>query len=142
MHDSEIDLIERAYELWAAGDFEGLLALVSEDVVWVPPSYALEPGPFRGKDAVRRGIDAYFEVFEHFQPHPERIIPAPQRGVFLVLVRTETRGRGSGVETTMDVAHLITVEDGRFTRVEIIPDRPAAFARAGIDPAEGGSGAT
>ena len=98
MADADIALINRAYELWAAGDFDGLLELVADDVVWIPPSYALEPG------------------------------------TYLVLATTATRGRGSGVETTIDVAHLITIANGEFTRVEVFADRPTAFERAGIDP--------
>ena len=134
MADADIALINRAYELWAAGDFDGLLELVADDVVWVPPSYALEPGPHVGRDAVRRGIDGYLEVFDEFVPRPERILKASEPGTYLVLATTATRGRGSGVETTMDVAHLIVIANGEFTRVEIIADRPTAFERAGIHP--------
>ena len=105
---------------------------MSDDVVWVPPSYALEPGPYQGREAIRRGIDAYFEVFDRFEPRAERILPGAEPGVYLVLASTATRGRGSGVETTIDVAHLITVSDGRVVRIEVLPDRPQAFEKAGL----------
>jgi ketosteroid isomerase-like protein len=131
--EDDLRLIESAYRLWGARDFDGLLALVDPEVVWVPPVYALEPGPLRGHDAVRRGIDAYFEVFERFEPRAEEILDTPEPGRYLVMARTETRGRESGVETTIEVGHLLTIRDGRFTRVEIVTDRQEARERAGLD---------
>ena len=130
----DVALIERAYELWSRREFDALLELVDPEVVWVPPQYMLEPEPLRGHDAVRRGIDRYFEVFDRFEPSAEQILETDEAGRYLVLVRTEARGRGSGIETTIEVAHLITIRDGRFVRLEIILDRPMAFEQAGLEP--------
>ena len=89
-----------------------LLALATPDIEWIPPSYTLEPGPLRGPEEVRRGINAYFEDFEEFLPEPEQIVDASRPGEYLVMVRTRARGRGSGAEVTIEVAHLITFRDG------------------------------
>jgi ketosteroid isomerase-like protein len=132
--DQELATIQRAYELWAQGDFEGLLALATPDIEWIPPSYTLEPGPLRGAEEVRRGINAYFEDFEEFLPEPEEIFDAPSPGEYLVMVRTRARGRGSGAEVKIEVAHLITFRDGRVSRVEIFIDRADGLAAAGIEP--------
>ena len=132
--DQELAAIQRAYELWAQGDFEGLLALATPDIEWIPPSYTLEPGPLRGAEEVRRGINAYFEDFEEFVPKPEEIFDASRPGEYLVMVRTRARGRGSGAEVTIEVAHLITFREGRVSRVEIFIDRADGLAAAGIEP--------
>jgi ketosteroid isomerase-like protein len=131
--NQDLATIQRAYELWAQGDFEGLLALATPDVEWIPPSYTLEPGPLRGPEEVRRGINAYFEDFEEFLPEPEEIIDASRPDEYLVLVRTRARGRGSGAEVTIEVAHLITFREGRVSRVEIFADRADGLAAAGIE---------
>jgi ketosteroid isomerase-like protein len=131
--DQELATIQRAYDLWAQGDFEGLLALATPDLEWIPPSYTLEPGPLRGPEEVRRGIEAYFEDFEEFLPRPEKIVDAARPGEYLVLVRTRARGRGSGAEVTIEVAHLITFREGRVSRVEIFTDRAEGLAAAGLE---------
>ena len=130
---AQVALLEHAYALWADGDFEGVLKLTTDDVEWIPPSYALEPKPLRGHDEVRRGIGSYFESFEVFVPIAEEIIPAAHEDEYLVLVRTHTRGRGSGAEVHMDVAHLIRFRGDRIARFEVIPDRAEALARSGIE---------
>jgi ketosteroid isomerase-like protein len=133
--DDDVELIRRAYRLWRAGDFEGLLALCTDDVEWIPPSYLVGiTGPQVGKDALRAGIEAYFESFEEFWPEPEEILDGAEPGTYLALVRTHTKGRGSGAEVTIDVAHLFTIRDHRVVRFQVIPDRQEARQVAGIDP--------
>ena len=131
--EDDLALIERAYELWGERRFDEFIELVDPDVEWVPPAYALEPGPIRGIEGVRRGIDAYFEAFEEFRPESERIIPTGTEGEYLSLARTLTRVRGSGVETEIEVAHLIRIREGRFVRLEIFTDRADAFEACGLD---------
>ena len=131
--DEDLDLIRHAYRLWRAGDFEGLLALCSDEVEWVPPSYLVGfSGPQAGKDALRAGIASYLESFEEFWPEPEEILDAAEPGSYLVLVKTHAKGRGSGAEVTMEVAHLFTIREHRVVRFQVIPDREDARRIAGI----------
>jgi ketosteroid isomerase-like protein len=131
--EEQIAILERAYALWAEGDFERVLELATDDIEWIPPSYALEPKPLRGHDEVRRGIGSYFESFDLFVPEPEEIIPGAREDEYVVLVRTHTRGRGSGAEVEMQVAHLIRLRGGRVARFEVVPDRAEALERAGVE---------
>ena len=131
--DQELATIQHAYVLWAQEDFEGLLALATPDIEWIPPSYTLEPGPHHGPEEVRRGIEAYFEDFEEFVPEPQEIVDGSRPGEYLVMVRTRARGRGSGAAVTIEVAHLITFREGRVSRVEIFTDRAQGLAAAGLE---------
>ncbi len=131
--DEDVALIERAYRLWEAGDFDGLLALCVEDVEWIPPTYMVEiSGPQTGKGALRAGIASYFESFEKFWPEPEEILEGAEPGTYLVLVTTHAKGRGSGAEVTIEVAHLISIRDGRVVRFHVVTDRDEARRIAGI----------
>lgn len=135
MSGEDLDLIRRAYRLWHAGDFEGLLALCTDDVEWIPPSYLVDiTGTQAGKEALRAGIASYFESFEEFWPEPEEIVDGAEPGTYLALVKTHTKGRGSGAEVTMDVAHLFTIREHRIVRFQVIPDRREARQIAGLDP--------
>jgi ketosteroid isomerase-like protein len=83
---------------------------------------------------VQRGIDAYLDSFEVFRPEPERIMAGSEPGMVLVLARTFVRGKGSGVEVDIPVAHLLTLRDGKVARFEVFTDRDEALAAAGLAP--------
>ena len=128
-------MIERAYRLWGEGRFDDFFAMLDPEIEWIPPAYALEPGTVHGIEDVKRGVSSYFEAFEEFVPHAERIMPTHREGEYLSLATTHVRGRESGVETQIEVAHLIQIRDGRFVRFQVFPDRAEAFAVTGLDPA-------
>jgi ketosteroid isomerase-like protein len=44
-----------------------------------------------------------------------------------VIATTHTRGRGSGAEVSVPVAHLIRVRDGRIVRFQVFTDREGAI---------------
>lgn len=128
----DIALIERAYELWRSDGIEGPLELAAEEVEWVPPAQGLEPGTKRGKDAIRAAYRAYEETFEEFLPEAQEILPAAEPGVYLVLARTSVRGRGSGAAVSIEVGHLVTIDEGRLARLQVVIDRAEAMRLAGL----------
>ena len=130
----DVDLIRAAYRAWDFDDMGPFLELIAEDAEWVPPPYAPERGPHVGREAIGRGLASYREGFERFRPVPERIIAGGRPGLYLVLVSTETRGRGSGIETTIHVGHVIEVRDGKLARLEVHPDLEDAYRAAGLEP--------
>jgi len=130
--DDDIALIRSGYELWGRGEFEQALALMHPEVEWIPPAYAPEPGPHRGHDAVRRGIDAYFQGFAEFRPEIAEIRPTDRPGTYLAEVQTYTKGRTSGIESTIDVLHLIEVRDGKIARLQVFTDRDEALEASGL----------
>lgn len=128
----DIALIRSGYELWGRGEFDQALKLMHPEVEWFPPSYAPEPGPHRGRDAVRRGIDAYFQGFAEFRPEIAEIGPAARPGTYLAEVQTYTKGKTSGIESTIDVLHLIEMRDGKIARLQVFTDRAEALEAAGL----------
>jgi ketosteroid isomerase-like protein len=67
-----------------------------------------------------------------FRPEPEEILAGAAPGTVLVLARTYVRGKGSGVEVDIPVAHLLTLREGKVTRFEVILDRDQALEAAGL----------
>jgi ketosteroid isomerase-like protein len=132
--NADLELIRRGYEAWARGDLEGLFSIMDPEIEWHPPPNFPEPGPHRGVEAIRRALGAYEETFDLFVTEPERLFPTGRRGEVLAFARTRTRGKGSGAEVTIEVAHLFTVRDGALVRFEVIIDRDEALRRVGLDP--------
>jgi ketosteroid isomerase-like protein len=128
----DIDVVRRAYASWAAGDLEGFWAAVHPETEWYPPPDSPEPGPYRGRDEIQRAIDAYLDSFDVFRPEPEEILAGAKLGTVLVLARTYVRGKGSGVEVDIPVAHLLTLRDGEVLRFEVFIDREQARTAAGL----------
>jgi len=133
--DRNVELARRAYEAWAAEDVDRFLEeFVHPDVEWLTPPLSPEPGPFRGHDQVRKMIDGYFESFDFFRPEPERILPAASADQVVALVITRTRGKGSGAEVDIRVAHLLTIQDDKVIGFQVFMDRREALIAAGLDP--------
>jgi len=130
--DDDIALIRTAFETWDRGDIDGFFELIHPEVEWRPPSYAPEPGPHRGHEAVKKGIAAYFEGFEEFRPVPRDIRPASEPGTYLAEVSTHTKGKGSGLEFDIDVFHLITVREGKLAGLSVFTDEAEALEAAGL----------
>jgi ketosteroid isomerase-like protein len=138
--DAAIEVVKRGYDAWARGDIEGLFSIMDPEIEWHPPPNFPEHGPHRGVEAIRRAMSSYGETFDYFVSEPKRILATGRPGEVLALATTRTRGRGSGAEVAIEVAHLFEVRDGKVVRMEVIPDQREALRRVGLDPtlAEGG----
>jgi ketosteroid isomerase-like protein len=55
-------LVKQLYELFEAGDVEGFLKLVADDVVWHVPGRCPIAGEYKGRDAVLRYLTAIDEL--------------------------------------------------------------------------------
>ena len=121
--------MRRAYGAWAAtGSVDSLIdGFMDPEIEWITAPHAPEPGPHFGHEAVRRALAAYLDSFEVFTPEVERILETPRADELLVLATTHTRGRGSGAEVSMPVAHLVRVRDGLIVRFQVFVDREQAI---------------
>jgi ketosteroid isomerase-like protein len=87
--------------------------------------------------AVQRGIDAIRGQFERWEEaYPDlKVEPLEAKGngeqVFL-WVRFVGHGAASGLAISMELAHVVTLEDGRARRTEEFTDRSDALAAAGL----------
>ena len=127
-HGEDVELIRRAYETWArSGELESLIAFLDPEIEWLTAPYAPEPGPHHGHDAIRRAIGAYLDSFDVFQPEAERILATRRSDEYLVVATTHTRGKGSGAEVSVPVAHLIRLRGDKIVRLQVFTDREQAI---------------
>ena len=127
MADGSVELVRRIYDAWdreeSARDF------ISEDVEYVNPSYAVEPGIRHGRASFR----VVRETYEDFMIQIEEIVDAGGDDV-LVLARYTASGRGSGVPLEGEHGYVWTVRDGQAVRFQWFQSHREAYEAAGLTP--------
>ena len=122
-----MELVRRIYDAWdreqSARDF------IAEDVEYVNPSYAVEPGIRHGRASFR----VVRETYEDFMIQIEQILDAGGDDV-LVLARYTASGRGSGVPLEGEHGYVWTVRDGQAVRFQWFQSHREAYEAAGVAP--------
>ena len=122
-----VELVRRIYDAWdreeSARDF------IAEDVEYVNPPYAVEPGTRRGRASFR----IVRETYEDFMVHIEDIIDAGGDDV-LVLAHYTASGRGSGIPLQGEHAYVWTVRDGKAVCFRWFQSHGEAYDAAGMQP--------
>ena len=125
MSAQNLALVRRIYEAWdrdrSARDF------IAEDVEYVNPSYAVEPGTRVG----RKSFVAVRDIYEDFKIRVERFIDAGDEDV-VVLARYTASGRGSGVPLEGEHGYVWTLRDGQAVRFRWFNSHAEALEAAGI----------
>lgn len=125
MSEENVELVRRIYEAWeqeeSARDF------IAEDIEYVNPSYAVEPGTRRGRKSFRVIRDTY----EDFQIRVERYVDAGEEVV--VLAQYKASGPGSGVPVSGEHGYVWTVRGGQAVRFQWFQSHREALEAAGID---------
>ena len=124
-----LDIVRRNGELWNAGDFEGMFDLYADDIVVVTGEHWPEANvTTRGKDAFRESTRDWLSYWEEIELETDHVEAFGDR----VVARGQWRstGRMSGVEGTMPLHVVMTVRDGKISRLEYYPDHESAVAAA------------
>ena len=135
MSVENVEIIRRGYALFAAGDFQAVTALLSDDIE-VTDSAGLgvtgsAAGIRYGHEGFLRSTEEALEAFEDFQVEPEDFIDAGDTVV--VPVRISGRGRGSGMEMDIRLAHLwVLRSDGKVARSQVYETTDEALEAAGL----------
>jgi ketosteroid isomerase-like protein len=125
MSEQNVELVRRIYDAWdreaSAREF------IAEDVEYVNPSYAVEPGTRRG----RKSFSVVRDTYEDFSIRVESFLDAGAEDV-VVLARYTASGRGSGVPLEGEHGYIWTVRDGQAVRFRWFQSHREALAAAGI----------
>ena len=124
MSKENVELVRRIHERWHRG--ESVRGLVAEDLQYVNPAYAVEPGTRVGAKAFGSVLDTYPD----FVFHADRYIDAGDDDV-VVLGRYKASGGLSGVEIEGDHGYVWTVKDGLAVRFQWFQSHAEALEAAG-----------
>jgi ketosteroid isomerase-like protein len=128
---SNVELITRMYREWNRGDVKALLDVFDVEVEVRPAlSTFLESMVYRGHDGVRTWYAETNRPWAELQADPERFIDAGERTV--VLVALHARVPGGQVDVASEIAHVVTVREGRIMRLDGYEEPDAALAAVGL----------
>ena len=128
MTSAQLDLAARTIEAYNRGDLAGMLALVTDDVVFVVPDGMANAGTYHGPEGVTRMIEAWNEAWGEFRVEIQDLI---EDGDWVIMpVMQHGRGRGSGVEIQMQAAYLMRFRDGHLQHWMICESKDEAVHEA------------
>jgi ketosteroid isomerase-like protein len=128
---SNVELITRMYREWNRGDLPALLDVFDAEVEVRPAlSTFLASMVYRGHDGIRTWYAETNEPWAELQAEPERFIDAGERTV--VVVALHARVPGGRVDVAAEIAHVVTIQEGRIMRLDGYDEPDAAMAAVGL----------
>jgi uncharacterized protein len=131
MSRENVAAAKRIYEARNRGDVDAVLAESDPEVEWHPHLATLGGQPIRGHDEVRAYLASLREDWEHFLHEPEKFFDAGDKVV--AFLHTYARGRASGADVEVLVAHVLTFERGKCLEFVSYHDRAEALRVAGLE---------
>ena len=128
---TNVAVVQQAYEAFGRGDVPGVLDLLTEDVVWTLQSPSTIP--FAGTHRGREGIAEFFSLvgealeFELFEPREF----VAQGDTVVVLGYERSLARATGRPLEQEWAHVYTLRDGKIATGRFFEDTAAEVAAFG-----------
>jgi ketosteroid isomerase-like protein len=124
--EHDLELAERLFAAFEAGQIEAVTELLSDDfVLVVPPSMSAEPDRYEGPEGARRYMDAFDGAVDDVRFRADELL-RHKPGCVLARVHLSGRGSSSGLPLDIESAAIIRLRDGKVTGIEPHPDLAAA----------------
>ena len=122
---------KKGYELFMAGNIEGVLELIDESCEWVvpgPPDKLPWAGSYRGSAGVGQFLGKLAEGVDMTAFEPREFIA--QGDKVIVLGSSTATNKATGKSASQDWAHALTIIDGKFHAFQGYDDTAAEVAAA------------
>lgn len=133
MPEENLETVRRGYEMFAAGDLEGVVALFSADAELADAGGLGVAGTAAGRrygpEGFLRATEEVLEAFEDYRVEPQDFIESGEAVV--VPVRISGTGRASGAQQEVRLAHLWVFRDGKVIRGDVYRTADEALEAAG-----------
>ena len=128
MSQDNVQIVQRAYELFGRGDIDGLLAMLDPEIVWKSSGPAELPtaGTRRGREGARGFFQAVNNLYEFERFEPGTFVSEGERVV--VLGMDVVKVKATGVVLTEEWAHVFTIRAGRIAEFQEYIDTAAVVA--------------
>ena len=132
MSQENVEIVRRYYEAYAQGGFDRLMEYWSDDLDHRAARDGVDdPGPIRGKNAMRKHIGDWIDTFDEFWFEAVELIDAGEETVVAV-ERFGGRAKLSGVETDQTSGVVLTIREGKIARCREYATRAEALEAAGL----------
>jgi ketosteroid isomerase-like protein len=126
MSQENLEIAQRGIAFMNRGDDDGFVALMAEDVEYVPHSES----PLQGREQVLQYVRSWSEAFDRFEWESSQLLDV---GHYVVISgRVVGRGRGSGVEVWSDDAWVLRFRDGEVIECCEYATRAEALEAVGL----------
>ena len=130
MSQENVEVVRSLADAMRRGDFAAALSVLDADVEWHDQAAIPGAGVHRGREAVSRHFEQWFDAWEEIEYTPEELLDRGDRVV--VVIRRRGKGKGSGVEVSDQVIHVYTVRSEKIVRFDGFTDRDAALTAASL----------
>jgi ketosteroid isomerase-like protein len=130
MSQENVEVVRRSLDVWNAGDLPRWISMHHPDVEVVPPDDWPEAEPPRSREEWLAQARRLIESWAEQRVDAKRTVDMGDRVV--VLFEWVTRGRGSQIDLTREMALIATVREGLITRAEYYNDHAGALEAAGL----------
>jgi ketosteroid isomerase-like protein len=125
-----VEIVRSLADALQRGDSAAVLSILVVDVEWHDQAAIPGADVHRGREAVSRHFEQWFDAWEEIEYTTEELLDRGDRVV--VVIRRRGKGKGSGVEVSDQVIHVYTVRSGKIIRFEGFSNKDEALAAAGL----------
>jgi ketosteroid isomerase-like protein len=125
MSQENVEIVRRAHEALNAGNIDELVTFCHDDFQLDMSDRVFNPATYQGHDGIRQFYSEVQEVWERYVWEPEEMLD--EGDVVVALLRTEGRGRGSGVEIDRKTAMIWTLRGGKALRLRFYREPKSAL---------------
>jgi ketosteroid isomerase-like protein len=132
MARDNVEIVREIYAAWSRDEFPGPAHVLDEEIEYVNPAGAVEPGTRYGLAAFDRAVQQVFvDGWDSWRFDLERCAPSGDR--VAVVLRYRARGRGSRVEVEGRMSALWTLRAGKAVRFEWFHEPDEALEAVGLN---------
>jgi ketosteroid isomerase-like protein len=122
--EQDVDAIRQGYEHFnQTGSID--LSQFDEEAEFDATGRVFDRAVYRGHEEIRQYFAQLREIWERQVLEPQDFVEIDDK--IVVPVRITTIGKGSGVKTTSDAAHVWTIRAGKVVRLQIFQSREEAL---------------
>jgi ketosteroid isomerase-like protein len=129
MSEENVELVRDAFAAWERGDLEWLDRHTAPEVEIAQPPNLPGTSTYKGKEGMREALRDWPSQWDELRIELIEAAALDQ-GQVLAMTRQVGRGKGSGVEVEADIAFVLTVRQGVFTRWRMFTSREEALEAA------------
>lgn len=128
MSKKPIEVTQKVFECFGAGDVPGIVALLDDDVCieFYGPSTIPYAGRYQGREEARRFFETVLSSVDIHQFEPEQFLA--DGDMVTVTGQLHLTARSTGRDIRSDFAHVITMNNGKWLRFRDFMDTSAAVA--------------